>query len=702
MIHALAAAQHPGRFREDEPVVQGRALEPPAHLPGARVPLFGQRDCWDFNGVLRRPANRAASEWNLKFATGLCDPAWNLLAREASMIAANPGHEAVLDAGVHLGIRGEEVGTLRRRLTILRQLCVWAQEQQMPRDFARWSPADLRRFVAHTRENGRHGDEALVGLVAVLKTMAALAPALSQPWPAEDPWPGKSARQVMKMARTTQLATPAIVPEIWFPLIRAAWAYIHTFSPEIFRAERRYQQLLAAARPSIAGKQAEFDAWITDPANSIPLFPGPTPVGAEPDVHWGMITLLLGIVPRRSSHMFAPGDRRTAPNRRRVLDAVEAGRITYHPLLDDPLQVTRPDGSTGPWHPGVHPRDLVVLRLILRNAAYVLVGGLSMMRDGELQEIVRGSVVEYYNSPAIASTLRKANADQPRKHWWIAEPVAEAITVAEAVSVHPERIFAPMKRVYRDQAAGAGDMIESFIEHANAGRAWSGLDEIPPGPVRPHMFRKTMAMLTDQFAGSEIALGQQLKHVATRALANTVTRGYAAADASWARHLTGGLDAARFRRLTELYGQHKDGDPIGYGPGADRVKTAFDQITAAVKARGGDARTEADLLRKARITIRFGTLNNCLYDGTNPAGAACLENAVIPEGHTGPLDERCRPDRCANSMIGIEHVAIHDSHRRTQLKLLQQPGLPACRKALITRELERVEAVLDKAGQVQP
>lgn len=35
-----------------------------------------------------------------------------------------------------------------------------------------------------------------------------------------------------------------------------------------------------------------------------------------------------------------------------------------------------------------------------------------------------------------------------------------------------------------------------------------------------------MAMLTDHFPGSEIALGIQLKHVARRALANRSTLGY--------------------------------------------------------------------------------------------------------------------------------------------------------------------------------
>lgn len=105
------------------------------------------------------------------------------------------------------------------------------------------------------------------------------------------------------------------------------------------------------------------------------------------------------------------------------------------------------------------------------------------------------------------------------------------------------------------------------------------------------------------------------------------------------------------------------------------------------------------MLRKARITIRFGTLNHCLFDHANPAGALCLESAVVPAGHTGPLEERCRPDRCRNSLIGPEHIPIHDTHRRTQLTLLQTPGLPECRQALIHRELERVEAVLDAVPQ---
>ena len=96
------------------------------------------------------------------------------------------------------------------------------------------------------------------------------------------------------------------------------------------------------------------------------------------------------------------------------------------------------------------------------------------------------------------------------------------------------------------------------------------------------------------------------------------------------------------------------------------------------------------------ISIRFGVLNHCVMDENNPAGAACLEHAVVPEGHKGPLHDRCRPDRCANSVIGPEHVPIWVSERRTLLTLIDTPGLSSCRKEALQRELSTVEAILDK------
>jgi hypothetical protein len=44
----------------------------------------------------------------------------------------------------------------------------------------------------------------------------------------------------------------------------------------------------------------------------------------------------------------------------------------------------------------------------------------------------------------------------------------------------------------------------------------------------------------------------------------------------------------------------------------------------------------------------------------------------------GPLHDRCRPDRCANSVIGVDHVPIWFSERRSLLTLIE--GVSTCRK----------------------
>jgi len=680
-------------FADDEPVLQSHPL-----LGGAVVPLFGQADAWDFNGVIRRNANLTKGQHKLTFRKELSSPGWNLTAREIAMVMSNPRHEAVIDAGVHLLPEPFDLQTVAQTLSTLRALARFAEPRGLTAQLNTWRESDFRRFIAALRRSGM-APGTLARHVILVKRLHELGPALSLGGPPVDPWKGTSGRHVAKYVKTDELSTQPVPPAIWFPLVRAAWTYVHDFAPDVLRAAVRLgelrQQMRRFPRGSIDG---HLEAWLADPANRIPLHSPAVAAGSSSGVEHGgvnfsLLALMAGADP--DSSVFTRQQEFGRRRRRMVLAALEAGHATTTGLIDDLVQVRRADGSTGPWHPGLDPRALRGMLPVVRDAAFCLVAALSMMRDSEIHEIRRGSVVQHYNAPAIASTLDKGHAGKPGKHWWITEPVAEAITVAEAVSVHAERVFAPLGVQQRDDNAVHSDrMIDNFIEEVNTGSAFSGLDQIPAGKVRSHMFRRTMAMLTDQFPGSEIALGLQLKHVAARALANRSTMSYAAADVSWADELASALDAGRFQRFRELFGLHKDGKPIGYGPGAERVQAVFDEILATVKAKGGDARTEEDMLRKARITIRFGTLNNCLFDAANPAGAVCLENAVLPAGHTGPLEERCRPDKCRNSMIGVEHVAIHDSHRRRQLVLLETPRLPKPKQELIRREIERVDAVL--------
>ncbi|MGW0206117.1 hypothetical protein ACWDZ8_09940 [Streptomyces sp. NPDC003233] len=130
--------------------------------------------------------------------------------------------------------------------------------------------------------------------------------------------------------------------------------------------------------------------------------------------------------------------------------------------------------------------------------------------------------------------------------------------------------------------------IRCFIQHVNRHRSVTGLAEIPSSKVTPHMFRRTMAMLTRDYPGSEIAVGVQPKHAATRALANRWTQGYMDHDPSWARLLTTAIAERRFQRLRDLFDADSRGEAIGFGPGADQMRSAF----AAVREKAGSPPSE--------------------------------------------------------------------------------------------------------------
>ncbi|MGW2240212.1 hypothetical protein [Streptomyces sp. NPDC001759] len=111
-----------------------------------------------------------------------------------------------------------------------------------------------------------------------------------------------------------------------------------------------------------------------------------------------------------------------------------AGRIRTS-LIGGLREVTRPDDSQGPWHDGLQPCELAVECLSLRNACYVFVAALSMMRDCEIREITKDALTEYFGTPAVKSVKPKLDPDLPTAHWWIIAPVAKAIESAIHLSM---------------------------------------------------------------------------------------------------------------------------------------------------------------------------------------------------------------------------------------------------------------------------
>lgn len=678
-------------FRDDEPVIQSHPM-----LDGARPPLFGDTVCWDLNGVVRRPANFRSTGMRIWFRN--LRPELNLTARELAMIWLNPAHPAVLARGLHLPASPLAPVTVSQRIGHFRALAHYGADRNLPSSLSAWSDHDFRDYVTQRCEDGEAASA--LGHCYVIKAVYRLRQALAGGGIDRDPWPGKSTNAVVSQPIVPDIKTPVIPPETWFPLVRAAWTYIDVFAADIIRMTEHWQAIQASAvRMSHQEADERLRLWLADPANRIPLHPRGAKAG---QVNWAMLSLLIGCIAHGSG--FFHTDTQAQLQRRAHVEraAIERG----HPGLPvDLIDVTRPDGSRGPWQQGITAHDVWLEYLQLRNACYIFVAALSMMRDCEIREIVKGSVVEHFSTPAVKSTKRKLDPDLPTKHWWIIDPVAKAIDVAGQLSLDTELAFAGCTPRGGDSFS-SGTAIRVFIAHINRNRHHSGLAEIPDTKVTPHMFRRTMAMLTKDFPGSEIAVGMQLKHVASRALANRTTQGYMDHDPSWARHLDTAIADRRFERLKDMFDADSRGERIGFGPGADRVREAFaavrqksEQLRSTITGKRGDLRVEYDLLRRTRLSIRFGTLNHCTMNDNDPTGAKCIEDAVLPPGHVGPLIDRCQPSRCTNSVIAPEHLAIWRAEAASLTGLLEGPKLPPNRRAHLEAQRQEADRVIRKAAE---
>jgi hypothetical protein len=70
------------------------------------------------------------------------------------MIMANPRHEAVIDARIHLPPTPFDLGTIISSLSHLRLLARWAQDNELPAQLRNWSATDMRRFITSRHRSG--------------------------------------------------------------------------------------------------------------------------------------------------------------------------------------------------------------------------------------------------------------------------------------------------------------------------------------------------------------------------------------------------------------------------------------------------------------------------------------------------------------------------------------------------------------------
>ncbi|QUW85601.1 hypothetical protein SMIR_41885 (plasmid) [Streptomyces mirabilis] len=826
-------------FRDDEKVFSHGGYQ---LLDDIVVPRFGDTRCW-LADCIGRAANRRPSEWRIVFPEN--DPLINLQLREYCFALLNPSHPLLRESLIFLSGVPLSVATIRPSMLEIRKVMRWGHEQGLPPDLGLWDPEDWYAEIAH-KASQVEGAKTVAFHVTAIRRLRQLTAVITGISAFEDPWGDEPASNIGAKAYDEDapsldtLATPSIPPETWWPLLRGAWTYIHTFAPDIFRWRDQFAREMEVpsdlprstkARPTRPqDTDALLEKWLRTPGNAVPVHevdyvntkagtpmwtalskmitdgrtmnvfadnmsdrtrkrrtmvwaaigegrvatvkasvgrgkgstapsyvapgtsPGVTREQLDEDVRrwlanpatlvpvhatddhgragepiWAMAARMVwGHTPSEAHrHRYAKRlDQRTrtgAARARLLLQAVADGRgipvdveagigwRAYQLECPDAAHIQREDGTSAPWRTQISAVELAFELHMLRAAVYVFVSALTLMRDSEVQEIQRDAVRTYFGSPAVVSRKTKMDPARPELHWWIIEPVAEALAVLEQLSRHPTHLFVRLAPLTGKPANGEPGIaseaeIDFFINGINHVAHQHGLAKIPPSHVRSHMFRKTMAQLAGREPDSEVALGIQLKHAARRAVANRTTQAYAQMDASWAKEFDTELQQAAARKLVDLLRGRRQGQRVAVGPGAARLHAGLDRVIATIdndpqlRAQIADERVEEALLADEFPNLHLGTLNHCMFDAPQ---AEC--QGELPEGQRGlaPLLGACQPARCRNSTITRAHAPYWVAEEDDLTALSKNPRLsPPNREAVFIRlaDVKRITRALEEEG----
>ena len=237
------------------------------------------------------------------------------------------------------------------------------------------------------------------------------------------------------------------------------------------------------------------------------------------------------------------------------------------------------------------------------------------------------------------------------------------------------------------------------VTESNALGPESGLDPIPEFRLAPHMFRRTMAIITAQQPDGEIALGLQLKHAARRAVANGTTSGYASETPEWAAEFEHELQEAVAARLVGMWASQSSAEIQLAGAGAQRFRDELNRIEGEVgtAVKIGDERTMRALLRDRFSTLRWGTVNHCLGI---PDQAACLKGVPSDVAATGMIPNRCQPATCGNSVITDEHAAIWIAEEHDLVAKLRDRRMADHNREQLEGELAAVRMITRRFSDV--
>jgi integrase len=458
-------------------------------------PKYGQT-VWDM-----APINTRTSAAQRRIDLGAIPPGYRHDVMDILTILAQPGHEAVLEAGVVRRGDGATTAAICDVYTCLRTIAIWAEARGL-RAFPEWRQRDADALVV-ALQHGTHREDGhgvkpstVRGYIDALRFARDFHEGLSGGLGFQ-PWGARSAANVAGDENPLENLTAPMPWEMWAPLVAASWAFVDRFSVDILRAVDAYENLPARpVGPSGNNAWRALQDWDAR-GGAVPLHSGfgRYKVGrGEPNKT--LLFRLLGL----NDSIVKPANR----NYRR-----EADEMITEIGLGEAERLTS----------------------VLRAACYVIIGSLTGMRDGEIQELRREHLATWHGIPAIRSVQFKGRDDHEgeARYWWAPPPVMRACEVLAQLTPHPTHLFA------RDAAnAGAYDSsrdVPRLVTFVNDdpmirpgrgnGLALAPIVAAPGVGINALTLRRSFAVYATTKPGAELGLGIQLGHSAWR-----VTTGY--------------------------------------------------------------------------------------------------------------------------------------------------------------------------------
>lgn len=664
-------------FPEDQPVL----LPEHRHADGPS-PQFGDRESWDLAALGVSPSERASLA---VFKFSEFPDQWNHFARSFFMLMLNPLDTNLIEAGLHRSGGVPKLKSLKHYFYALRHFTDWAEQQGKSADLRTWSRSDVEEHLAWMSD--RYSASAVQGTEQLLLHLDSLGPALPSYFLFETP------ASTIRPAKG-EVKTKPIEPSSFWPLIRACWTYIDVFALDILRAkelaeeERRRWENLPRTN-SHTEVRARLNEHFQREDAFVPLHCSNRGPGDKGEINWEGIGRLLDFRTKGGNSTINP---RLKLRAQIVYDALDRGVPTRFGTLDlDPAIVTRADGERVPWCPGFDATLVRFEATKLRAACFIFIAAMSMMRVSEVSGLECGSLTTHYGAPALKGSVFKHQAAYgQRGYWWVSDPVARAVTIAEQLAGGTGLLFESTK--YPGKIMDHWEEIRRFVEWVNHVGHSRGLEPISDLAISSHRLRRTMAIVTASQPDGEIALGITLKHNATRALANSVTSGYGAPSPSWGRELGHERANVVAAELVADWSKNEDHSLNLRGPGAKTYDDVLSRVGAKTKTRTsrGDARLLRNLLRDEVSTITLGTLNHCLGD---PVKAECLKGLTDEAKEAGPILAACSPTKCRNSVITDQHLPIWLAEEKELVELLKDRRMAKSHRVQLEEQLKDVRRI---------